>query len=710
MSLSTKILVALGLGVTTGLFLGELAAPLEQIGIAFIRLLQMAVLPYVVVSLIAGLGAMQPSEAGRLAGRVGLVLLAIYVMTVAVVLLTALGYPAWEQSSFFSSSALEPRPPVRLLDLYIPSNPFAALSNSVVPAVVVFSIFLGVALMAVPGKTGLVSGLQSLATALTRVSALVAYAAPIGVFAIAASAAGTTSVEQFANLQVYFWVYLAVWAVLTFVLLPLLVTGCTNLRYAAIFRHTRDALLTAFATGSVFVVLPLLSERITRLLEEAGPATGEERGTVDIIVPTSFSFPNAGMLLSLTFIVYAAWATEASLSAGRQFLLATVGPTSLFSSTAIAIPFLLDLFRLPNDLFQQFLAADVLTSRFGTLLAAVHIVVLTLLGVMFLHGRARVRVRSLLPLLIGLVTLPPAAILAVRYLAQATIDREYLGYRRFIDSDLLFEPVRWSVESGPLPAPRAPAGPDGIVRRGALRVGYLGDALPFAFVNARGRLVGFDVDLAHHLARELDVRLDFVRLTRDEIAPRLDAGQIDMMAGTVITAGRARTMTFSRPYLDVTTAFMVPDHRRDDFATVSSIRALRDLRVAVIDEPYFIAALQELLPDATILPIQSQRDFFRQRGDTIDALVTAAEVGGAWSLVYPDFTVVVTQPILARFPAAFAVARSNGELARFLSNWIDVVVRDGTITDLYDHWILGRAAATSEPRWSVARNVLHWVD
>ena len=53
MSLSTKIHVGLVLGIVTGLFLGELAAPLSPIGIGFIRLLQMSVLPYVAVSLIA---------------------------------------------------------------------------------------------------------------------------------------------------------------------------------------------------------------------------------------------------------------------------------------------------------------------------------------------------------------------------------------------------------------------------------------------------------------------------------------------------------------------------------------------------------------------------------------------------------------------------------------------------------------------------------
>jgi hypothetical protein len=29
---------------------------------------------------------------------------------------------------------------------------------------------------------------------------------------------------------------------------------------------------------------------------------------------------------------------------------------------------------------------------------------------------------------------------------------------------------------------------------------------------------------------------------------------------------------------------------------------------------------------------------------------------------------------------------------------------------LYDFWILGRGAASTEPRWSVIRDVLGWVD
>ena len=45
----------------------------------------------------------------------------------------------------------------------------------------------------------------------------------------------------------------------------------------------------------------------------------------------------------------------------------------------------------------------------------------------------------------------------------------------------------------------------------------------------------------------------------------------------------------------------------------------------------------------------------------------------------------------------------------FMNAWIDLKRKDGTIGALYDYWVLGRNAVTPEPRWSVLRNVLHWV-
>jgi hypothetical protein len=46
----------------------------------------------------------------------------------------------------------------------------------------------------------------------------------------------------------------------------------------------------------------------------------------------------------------------------------------------------------------------------------------------------------------------------------------------------------------------------------------------------------------------------------------------------------------------------------------------------------------------------------------------------------------------------------------FINNWIELKKKDGTINKIKDHWILGRGAEKKEPRWSVIRNVFHWVE
>lgn len=80
--------------------------------------------------------------------------------------------------------------------------------------------------------------------------------------------------------------------------------------------------------------------------------------------------------------------------------------------------------------------------------------------------------------------------------------------------------------------------------RGVLRVGYLPDALPFSFFNATGDLVGFDVDLAHRLAGELRVKLEFVPIERTRPSRRWTRSSC--APGTSPTAGWSSPASASR--------------------------------------------------------------------------------------------------------------------------------------------------------------------
>jgi ABC-type amino acid transport substrate-binding protein len=61
-------------------------------------------------------------------------------------------------------------------------------------------------------------------------------------------------------------------------------------------------------------------------------------------------------------------------------------------------------------------------------------------------------------------------------------------------------------------------------------------------------------------------------------------------------------------------------------------------------------------------------------------------------------------------PLAYPLPLGEPEWKNVVDHWIELKESDGTIDQLYDHWILGRDAEKRGPRWSVIRDVLGWVD
>jgi ABC-type amino acid transport substrate-binding protein len=252
-----------------------------------------------------------------------------------------------------------------------------------------------------------------------------------------------------------------------------------------------------------------------------------------------------------------------------------------------------------------------------------------------------------------------------------------------------------------------------IKKRGILRVGVFADRLPFVFLNGERRLVGFDVEMAQLLARDLGLKVEFVEMEDSSgLQDFLATGRLDLaMTGMVVTPERAGAMLFSEPYLDETFAFVVKDQLREEFSTWAAIRGLGAFPVAVPDLPYYIDRVKERAPSLKLQVV----DTIKQIDDGLknamfDAVVLPAERGSVLTLLYPKYTVVVPEPGVVKIPLAYPVARRDQEWLQFVNTWIELKRKEGTIDALYGHWILGKYAEKRQPRWSVIRNVLHWVE
>jgi Na+/H+-dicarboxylate symporter/ABC-type amino acid transport substrate-binding protein len=709
---SRRVLVALASGIGVGVFLGELVAPLGWVAEAYIKLLQMTVLPYVTVSIVSGLGRLGLAEARALGARTGAVLVTLWLMALLFMFLIPLAFPATQNASFFSTTLVEKRPPFNFIELYIPSNPFRSLADNIVPAVVLFSILIGVALITIDRKHVILDVLQVCGDALARVARMVVRLTPYGLFAIAATAAGTMTMDQFGRLQVYVVSYVLVALLVALWVLPGLIAALTQIPVRAVFAVSHESLLTAFAAGDLFIVLPGLIESTRTLIAQRAPAHSEARALPDVIVPASFNFPHTAKLIALSFVLFAGWFSDAVVRWSDYPRYAVTAFLVSFGSLNISVPFLLDLFRIPADTFQLFLASGVINTHVGTLLAAMHTLTVGVLGACATAGLLQIRRRALVRYLTITAVLTVVSVGGARALFANAFDQPYTKDQVLRQMHLL-QPAADVVVHHVRPADAVPFTGDvldTIRARGQLRVGYLSNALPFAFSNERGELVGYDIELAHHLASELGVHLELLPVTREQLTEDLAHGYCDIvMSGVPVTTDLASRTLMSQAYLDETLALIVPDATRDQFTTWDAIRSRSAITLAVPDVAYYVAKLQALAPNAVLRPMRDVTTVLASTSPDVDGVALPAERGSAWTLIYPAYTVVVPEPGVMKVPLAYPIARQDRRFAEFMNTWIELKKKDGTLDTLFRYWILGQERESPRPRWSIIRDVLHWV-
>ncbi len=716
-SLSTRILVGLGAGILAGIFFGEPAAVLQPVADIYIRLMQMTVLPYLITSLVIAFGQLSISEAKRLALRGGALLLIVWLLTSLVIFAFPLAFPEYVSASFFSQALVEPRQPFSFTDIYFTSNPFDSLSRNVVPAVVLFSSMMGIALIGLKDKELLLAPMRTWNAAIVRITHFVISLTPLGVFAIGTVTAGTISLDTLNRLEVYFMVFAAASLLLAFLILPLLVIAVTPFRYSEVSGIARDALLTAFVANSAFIVLPILIDRCKMLLERHGLLDDNAESATEVMIPIMFNFPNAGKLLTLLFIPFAAWLSGAPMPGGDYFQLIAAGIPSYFAKAQVALPFLIDLFGLPQDLFQLYIPTTIITGKFDSLVTAMNLIVFALLGAAAMGGFLVFQRRRILRALLGIGGGLALSVLAVRLLLGAMVDTAY-----HMDQTVheMQNPGRLATT---IVHRELPPAADGITggaarleqsrSRGSLRSGYDPRNLPMSFINNRDELVGFDVALGEQLASALGLRAEFMPISWPDLPQLLETGAIDVMPGVWYRPYWFSSLQLSEPYFIGTIGLAVRDHRRHDFANLEDVRQMSGLKIGVpLDSTQIQTSMERYFggTDAEFVVVEFWEPFFEGRHPEVDAFLMPAENAAGWTLLYPQYTVVVPQPDPVRVPSAFGVARDAEPLRSLVNEWVIFAENAGIIQEAYDYWVLGQGAENTEPRWSVIRNVLGWID
>lgn len=720
-SLGKWIAAGFILGIACGVFFGEYCKALDWIGLAYVGLLQMTVLPYLVVALTANMARIEVGQARRLGLILPAVLIALW--CIGVILITGVSgiLPEIQGSSFYSGGqGVADEGANDYLIRFIPFNVFHSLSEEYVPAIVVFFMAFGASLMLVPQKEKLLEVLDVCNAGIGKINHALVRGAPVGLFALTASAAGTLRLEELSRLQAYLIMLVLVCGVAALVILPAFVACLTRIRVRDFMVAAQEPLLTALITGKLFVVLPQVEQQCGDLIQAAKSRRGS-RGrakrrdsVVGIVVPLAYTLPHLGKILVFVFISFAGWYSGQELSTGETVEMAASGVVSSFASPMVSIPFLLDRYQLPQDLLYLFILPGFITMRLGDAVGVMHLMAVTVVSNEALEGRLRIRygrlVGSAACILIGFVIVGAAG---RAYLSSTT--RSYRLDDRLLTLALPESHDRVSVRViGESAADVQPnRSPDvstlawiGESRR--LRVGFRPDRLPYSYFNAQGDLVGMDVELMHQLAASLDLELEFVPYTYASLVDQLNAGDFDVaIGGLIISPSRLLRAGFTESYDTATFALVTPDYRRTMFSEWEQLKKAPYQTIGVVQDDLLTAA-RRFFPGMNVVLIDSPRTYFEHRKDGLSGILMTTEEAAAWNILYPEFAVVVPKPVINR-TVGMMVRQGDQDWRRFLDRWLELEQMEGAIERLREYWVLGGGATQQSRRWSVVQDVLGWL-
>jgi Na+/H+-dicarboxylate symporter len=373
--LTFLILIAMAAGIIIGLILHQsISDPSRIVTITgylsiltdlFLRLIKMIIAPLVFSTLVVGIAHMGDTSAlGRIGARtIAWFLCASLVSLTLGLLLVNLLQPG--------SGLGLPLPPVNadsgiakgafslaeFVTHLVPKSIFEAMAANEILQIVVFSVFVGVAITAVGERAApLVRGVEALTAVMLQITDYVMRFAPVAVFAAVASAIAREGAGILATFG-YFMGGFYVGLVILWALMMLAAFAIVGGRARLLARYIREPFLLAFSTASSEAAFPRTLEALDRF--------GVPRRIASFVLPLGYSFNLDGTMMYCTFAtMFIAQAYGIHMSAGEQItmllllMVTSKGVAGVPRASLVVIASTLSFFHIPEAGLLLILAVD----------------------------------------------------------------------------------------------------------------------------------------------------------------------------------------------------------------------------------------------------------------------------------------------------------------------------------------------------------------
>ncbi|MGD9235652.1 MAG: transporter substrate-binding domain-containing protein [Desulfobacterales bacterium] len=229
-----------------------------------------------------------------------------------------------------------------------------------------------------------------------------------------------------------------------------------------------------------------------------------------------------------------------------------------------------------------------------------------------------------------------------------------------------------------------------ILKRGELRVGFESGYVPFEMTDKKGNFIGFDMDYARRMAKEMGVKFVPVNTEWDGIIPALMTDKFDIiMGGMTITQERNLKINFAEPYIVVGQTILL---NKKHEGTIKSYKDLNDPKYILTSRLGTTGeqAIKRYMPKATYKSFQSEAEAgLEVINGKADALVYDLPFCGfLYGSQGKGKTVFLDEPFTYE-PLAWAVNKGDPDFLNWLNNFLRQTKGDGFYDRLYQKWIVG---------------------
>lgn len=288
-SLGIQLLVALLLGIVAALILPQYAGFYDFLGEAFIKLINMVIIPLVfplVISAVSGI--VHRKSFGKLLGKsIGYFFLVTTLITTIFVLgAYSLGFGSGVHIGQEGASLEGISNGVALDEFFlnfIPSNIINALAEGILLPIIIFAIFLGYGIGNLEEEKTAKFGafLNIWIEGIYKVVAVIIKLSPVGIFGFIANDLATTGFDKLLGLAQFVLGTFIAYAILALLIFPT-IAFIFKIPYKKVVSSIWDLITLAFVSGSSSVVLPPLLERLK--------SQGHDETVIDLTVPLGYSF------------------------------------------------------------------------------------------------------------------------------------------------------------------------------------------------------------------------------------------------------------------------------------------------------------------------------------------------------------------------------------------------------------------------------------